>query len=59
MRNKELIQEIYEICMTADYRDEGHVISECILNLIDKEAPALVAYTLEDDWENPKMPTYE
>ena len=43
MRNKELIQEIYEICMSADYRDEGHVVAEIIMDKIEKEVPALVA----------------
>ena len=39
MRNYELIGEIYEICQTADYRDEGHVVPEIIFNLIEKERP--------------------
>ena len=41
MRNYELIKQIYEICMTADYRDEGHVVPEIIFNLIEKERPEL------------------
>ena len=41
MRNHELIKEIYEICQTADYRDEGHVVPEIIFNLIEKERPEL------------------
>jgi len=40
MRNKQLIQEIYEICMTADYRDEGHVVAEIIADKIEKERAA-------------------
>ena len=44
MRNKELIQEIYEICMSADYRDEGHVVPEIVVNLIEKERPELIDY---------------
>ena len=42
MRNYELIKEIYEICQTADYRDEGHVVPEIITDLIEKERPELV-----------------
>ena len=45
MTNKQLIQEIYEICLTADFRDEGHIIPEAIIDLIDKEAPAIVPPT--------------
>ena len=41
MRNHELIKEIYEICQTADYRDEGHVVPEIIFNLIERERPEL------------------
>ena len=41
MRNYELIKEIYEICLTADYRDEGHVVPEIIAELIAKERPEL------------------
>ena len=41
MKNKELIQKIYEICQSADYRDEGHVVPEIIFNLIEKERPEL------------------
>ncbi len=40
MKDKELIQEIYEICMTADYRDEGHIIPDIIINKIEGERPA-------------------
>ena len=43
MRNMELIKEIYEICQTADYRDEGHVVPEIIADLIEKERPELAA----------------
>ena len=43
MENKQIIQEIYEICMTADFRLEGHVIAEEVIDLIEKEVPALVA----------------
>jgi len=39
MRNYELIGEIYEICMTADYRDEGHFTAEEVIELIEKERP--------------------
>ena len=41
MRNYELIKEIYEICQTADYRDEGHVVPEIIADLIEKERPEM------------------
>ena len=41
MNEKELIQEIYKICMYADYRHEGHIIPDAVLGLIDEEAPEL------------------
>ena len=53
MKNKRLIQKIYEICLTADYREDGHVVPEVIIDLINEKAPATVAYTLRDDWKNP------
>ena len=51
MSNKELIQEIYEICLSSDYQQ---TFSETVIDLIDKEAPALVAHTFKEGWENPK-----
>ena len=41
-RNYELIKEIYDICQTADYRDEGHVVPMIIAEIIEKERPELV-----------------
>ena len=43
MRNYELIKEIYEICQTADYRDEvgQRHFGELVQNLIEKERPEL------------------
>ena len=51
MRNYELIKEIYEICQTADYRDEvgQRHFGESVNNLIEKHRPEIAG----------KLPTEE
>ena len=61
MRNKELIQSIYEICSSADYRDEGHVVPEIVIDLIEKERPELCTFLGDDFWDGGHLdlPTLE
>jgi hypothetical protein len=46
MNNEELIQEIYDICMTADWRKSPAL--ETIIGRIEKERPDLVTFTAEE-----------
>ena len=49
MRNKELIQEVYEICLDANI---STMFGERIIELIEKERPELIAYKSRDNDED-------